>query len=153
MNALAQAPILIRPNFIKILILDVDWSIKGVGTIILQKTKRNDQVVTYASKGLSPIEKKVHPMEGECYALIWGIDDEQVEGQEENVGDKQDNQVFKRRKKDLWDIQMHLQLIDEVHALVDADNVDWNNSQEEEDGERIMLGTWTFGTMVKLCWF
>jgi hypothetical protein len=48
---------------------------------------------------------------------------------------------------------MHLQLIDEVHALVDADNVDWNNSQEEEDGERIMLGTWTFGTMVKLCWF
>jgi len=56
--------------------LDVDWSIEGVGTIILQKMKRNEQVVTYASKGLSPIKKKVHPMEGECYALIWGIDDE-----------------------------------------------------------------------------
>jgi hypothetical protein len=30
---------------------------------------------------------------------------------------------------------MHLQLIDEAHALVDADNVDWNNSKEEKDGE------------------
>jgi hypothetical protein len=30
---------------------------------------------------------------------------------------------------------MHLQLIDETHALVDADNVDWNNSKEEKDGE------------------
>jgi hypothetical protein len=48
---------------------------------------------------------------------------------------------------------MHLQLIDGAHALVDADNVDSNNSQEKKDGERIMLRTWTFGMMVRLCWF
>jgi hypothetical protein len=67
---------LIRPNFTKFLILDVDWSIKGVGAILLHRTNINEQVVTYASKGLSPIQKKFHPMKGECYALIWGIDDE-----------------------------------------------------------------------------
>jgi hypothetical protein len=58
--------------------LDVDWSIKGVGAILLHRISRNEQVVTYASKGLSPIQKKFHPMEGECCALIWGIHDEQV---------------------------------------------------------------------------
>jgi hypothetical protein len=31
---------------------------------------------------------------------------------------------------------MHLQLIDEAHALVDVDNVDWNNSKEERDHAR-----------------
>jgi len=29
--------------------------------------------VAYASKGLTDTQKKFHPMEGECYALIWGI--------------------------------------------------------------------------------
>jgi hypothetical protein len=67
---------LIKPNFTKFLNLDVDWSIKGMGAIILQRTRKNEQVVTYASKGLSPIQKKFHLMGGECYALIWGIDDE-----------------------------------------------------------------------------
>jgi hypothetical protein len=49
-----------------------------MGAILLHKTSRNEEVVTYASKGFFPIQKKFHPMEGECYALIWGIDDEQV---------------------------------------------------------------------------
>jgi hypothetical protein len=30
-------------------------------------------VVAYASKSLTEAQKKFHPMEGECYALIWGI--------------------------------------------------------------------------------
>ncbi len=29
--------------------------------------------MAYASKGLTDTQKKFHPMEGECYALIWGI--------------------------------------------------------------------------------
>jgi hypothetical protein len=33
----------------------------------------NEKVVAYVSKMLSPIQKKFHPMEGEYYALIWGI--------------------------------------------------------------------------------
>jgi len=38
-----------------------------------QKSKRHDQVIAYANKGLSPVQRCFHPMEGECYALIWGI--------------------------------------------------------------------------------
>jgi hypothetical protein len=52
---LGEAPILVRPNFNKPFILDVDWSIKGVGTIRSQKTKRQEQIIAYANKGLSPI--------------------------------------------------------------------------------------------------
>jgi len=38
-----------------------------------QKDGRNEHVIVYASKGLSPTQKKFHPMEGECYALVWGM--------------------------------------------------------------------------------
>jgi len=67
---LVEAPILVRPNFNKPFILDVDWSIKSVGAILSQKFGRHEQVIAYASKGLSPIQCHFHPMEGECYALI-----------------------------------------------------------------------------------
>lgn len=30
-------------------------------------------MITYVNKGLSLVQKRFHPMEGECYALIWGI--------------------------------------------------------------------------------
>ncbi len=29
--------------------------------------------MAYASKGLTEVQRKFHPMEGKCYALIWGI--------------------------------------------------------------------------------
>jgi hypothetical protein len=32
-----------------------------------------ERVVAYANKGLTTVQKKFHPMEGECYVLIWGI--------------------------------------------------------------------------------
>jgi hypothetical protein len=32
-----------------------------------------ERVITYTSKGLMYVQRKFHPMEGECYALIWGI--------------------------------------------------------------------------------
>jgi hypothetical protein len=53
--------------------LDVDWSIKGVGAILSHKAGMQEQVIAYASKGLSPVQCRFHPMEGECYAFIWGI--------------------------------------------------------------------------------
>jgi len=37
---LVEAPILVKPDFNKPFILDVDWSIKGVGTILSQKFGR-----------------------------------------------------------------------------------------------------------------
>jgi hypothetical protein len=72
-GALVAAPVLTRPDFDKQFCLDVDWSPKGVGAILSQREGRKERVVAYASKGLTSAPKKFHPMEGECYALIWGI--------------------------------------------------------------------------------
>ncbi len=67
------APVLIRPDFDKQFCLDVDWSPKDVGAILSQREGKKERVVAYASKGLTSAQKKFHPMEGECYALIWGV--------------------------------------------------------------------------------
>jgi hypothetical protein len=72
-KALVDAPTLIRPDFNRPFCLDVDWSTKGVGAILFQKEGRFEKVVAYASKGLMVAQRRFHPMEGECYALIWGI--------------------------------------------------------------------------------
>jgi hypothetical protein len=72
-RALVEAPILVRPDFKEPFCLDVDWSTKGVGAILSQREGRFEKVVAYASKGLTVAQRKFHPMEGECYALIWGI--------------------------------------------------------------------------------
>lgn len=72
-KALVDAPTLIRPDFNKPFCLDVDWSTKGVGAILSQKEGRFEKVMAYASKGLTVAQRRFHPMEGECYALIWGI--------------------------------------------------------------------------------
>jgi len=50
-----KAPVLVKPNFNKLFILNVDWSIRGVGTILSHKFRRQEQVIAYANKGLSPI--------------------------------------------------------------------------------------------------
>ncbi len=68
-----QAPVLVRPNFQEPFFLDVDWSTKGVGAVLSQKEGRFEKVIAYASKALIDVQRKFHPMEGECYALIWGI--------------------------------------------------------------------------------
>jgi len=72
-KALVEAPILVGPDFKKPLCLDVDWSTKGVGAILSQREGRFEKVVAHANKGLTEVQRKFHPMEGECYALIWGI--------------------------------------------------------------------------------
>jgi hypothetical protein len=72
-GALVAAPILTRPDFNKPFYLDVNWSPKGIGAILSQKEGRMERVIAYASKGLTSVQRKFHPMEGECYALIWGI--------------------------------------------------------------------------------
>jgi hypothetical protein len=55
----------------KHLILDVDWSTCRVGAILSQKDARNERVIAYVSKRFTPIQKKFHLMEGECYALVY----------------------------------------------------------------------------------
>jgi hypothetical protein len=71
--ALVDAPVLTRPDFRRTFWLDVDWSPKGVGAILSQREGKFERVVAYASKSLIDTQRRFHPMEGECYALIWGI--------------------------------------------------------------------------------
>jgi hypothetical protein len=40
---------------------------------LCEKDGRKGVVVAYASEGLSKSQKNYHPMEGECYALIWVV--------------------------------------------------------------------------------
>jgi hypothetical protein len=51
-RALVKTPILIRPDFTKHFILDVDWQTRDVGAIFSEKEGRNEWVIAYASKGL-----------------------------------------------------------------------------------------------------
>ncbi len=71
--ALVDALVLTRPDFKRTFWLDVDWSPKGVGAILSQKEGKFERVIAYASKSLTEAQRRFHPMEGECYALIWGV--------------------------------------------------------------------------------
>ncbi len=73
MAALVDAPVLTQPDFKQTFWLDVDWSPKGVGAILSQKEGKFERVIAYASKSLTEAQRRFHPMEGECYALIWGV--------------------------------------------------------------------------------
>jgi hypothetical protein len=42
---LVEALVLVRPNFNKSFILDVDWSIMSVGAILSQKAGKYEQVI------------------------------------------------------------------------------------------------------------
>ena len=70
---LANAPVLARPDLTQDFILDVDWSGKGVGAVLSQKIKGREHPIAYTSKALTSSQKKYHPMEGECYALVWAL--------------------------------------------------------------------------------
>jgi len=71
--ALMDVLVLTRPDFKRTFWLDIDWSPKGVGAILSQKEGKLKKVIAYASKSLTKAQRKFHPMEGECYALIWGV--------------------------------------------------------------------------------
>jgi hypothetical protein len=51
--ALANAPVLTRPDFKRTFWLDMDWSPKGVGAILSQKEGKFKRVIAYASKSLT----------------------------------------------------------------------------------------------------
>lgn len=51
----------------------INLSTKRVGAVLSQKEGMFEQVMAYVNKTLSLVHKKFHPMEGECYALIWQI--------------------------------------------------------------------------------
>lgn len=62
-------------------------------------------------------------------------EDDLIDVQEQEVGDEQDKQFFFKKRKDLWDPQMHMQLFDEAQALLDDDFMDGINFEEEKNTE------------------
>ncbi len=70
---LVEALILVRPDFNKPFILDVDWLVKGVKTILSKEIGRIVASHCLCKQGFISNTTSFHPMEGKCYVLIWGI--------------------------------------------------------------------------------
>ena len=59
-KALTEAPVLAYPDYSKPFILEMDASLKGLGTVLSQKGDDNEiRVVAYASRFLRPSEKSM----------------------------------------------------------------------------------------------
>jgi hypothetical protein len=73
-KALTCPPVLAFPDFEKPFILATDASLHGVGAILKQKDRNNqERVVGFASKVLSGAERNYSATERECYALRWAV--------------------------------------------------------------------------------
>jgi hypothetical protein len=60
-SALVSPPILIKLDFTRVFILDVDWSTHGVRAILSQRERKNEKLITYASKGFSLSVEEISP--------------------------------------------------------------------------------------------
>ena len=76
-KALTSALVLTYPNYSKPFLLEMDVSLKGLGTVLLQEDdKGNPCVVSYASHTLRPYEKSIKNYSSaklELLALKWTV--------------------------------------------------------------------------------
>ncbi|GBG75963.1 hypothetical protein CBR_g21205 [Chara braunii] len=73
-DALATAPILIRPDPSKQFILITDWQPEAISAILAQKGNNGrEHVIKYASRTVSDERRNDSAPQGECYAVVWGI--------------------------------------------------------------------------------
>ncbi|GBG63523.1 hypothetical protein CBR_g38591 [Chara braunii] len=73
-DALATAPILIRPDPAKQFILITDWQPEAISAILAQKgNDGREHVIEYASRTVPDERKNDSAPQGECYAVVWGI--------------------------------------------------------------------------------
>lgn len=74
---LVQAPVMAYPDFEKRFVLHTDASNKGLGAVLYQHQEGKLRVIAYASRTLTPAEKKYHLHSGklEFLALKWAICD------------------------------------------------------------------------------
>ncbi|GBG68588.1 hypothetical protein CBR_g3134 [Chara braunii] len=73
-DALATTPILIRPDPSKKFILIMDWQPETISAILAQKgNDGREHVIEYASRTVSDERRNDSAPQGECYAVVWGI--------------------------------------------------------------------------------
>ncbi|GBG82743.1 hypothetical protein CBR_g36272 [Chara braunii] len=73
-DALATTPILIRPYPSKQFILIIDWQPEAISAILAQKGNDGRQhVIEYASRTVPDERRNDSAPQGECYAVVWGI--------------------------------------------------------------------------------
>ncbi|GBG74475.1 hypothetical protein CBR_g18885 [Chara braunii] len=73
-DTLATAPILIRPDPSKQFILITDWQPETISAILAQKgNDGREHVIEYASRTVSDERRNDSAPQGECYAVVWGI--------------------------------------------------------------------------------
>ncbi|GBG79788.1 hypothetical protein CBR_g30050 [Chara braunii] len=73
-DALVTAPILIRPDPSRQFILITDWQPEAISAILVQKgNDGKEHVVEYASRTVPDEQRNDSAPQGECYAVVWGI--------------------------------------------------------------------------------
>ncbi|GBG89993.1 hypothetical protein CBR_g50084 [Chara braunii] len=73
-GALATTPILIRPDPTKQFILITDWQPEAISAILAQKgNDGRERVIEYTSRTVSDERRNDSTPQGECYAVVWGI--------------------------------------------------------------------------------
>ncbi|GBG64560.1 hypothetical protein CBR_g45254 [Chara braunii] len=73
-DALAMAPILIRPDPSKQYILITDWQPETISAILAQKgNDGREHVIEYASRTIPDERRNDSAPQGECYVVVWGI--------------------------------------------------------------------------------
>ena len=70
---LSTAPVVRYPDNSKPFLLYTDASTTGLGAVLAQAEGKDEYVVAYASRTLSPAERNYGITELECLAVIWGV--------------------------------------------------------------------------------
>ncbi|GBG72869.1 hypothetical protein CBR_g12588 [Chara braunii] len=73
-DTLGAALILIRPDPAKQFILITDWQSEAISAILAQKGNDGlEHVIEYASRTVPDERRNDSALQGECYAVVWGI--------------------------------------------------------------------------------
>lgn len=73
--ALTSAPVLRLPDFALPFMVTTDWSKTAIAAVLSQVFADGEEhPIAYASRVLTPPEANYAPTEGECLALMWGIE-------------------------------------------------------------------------------
>jgi hypothetical protein len=70
----SEFPILRRPDFSKVFILHINWSVLGIGVNIGQLDEEGKEyVIAYASRNNNKAGSNYSSYEGECLVIIWVV--------------------------------------------------------------------------------